>query len=242
MTLDGEKDHSRSHRGLTRAQVIDAALVIIDDQGTGALTMRRLADALGVYPATIYWHAGNRAELVAHVCRHILSSIEVPDVSELSWDEWIRRFAYETRRTFSEHPNLAADFASEIHVSSTGLSVANNLLSVLTRAGFRTEDLVPAYNTVLAGIFGWISAEFATEPAINDADWATAFKHTLSNVDADEMPALHDALPEISNRGFMLRWASGRTAPMGESFEFAMETMIAGLGVMLRKTVSSSAR
>ena len=55
--------------GLDRQDVIDAALDLVHTEGPAALTMRRLADKVGVATPTIYWHIGSRDDLVAEVIR-----------------------------------------------------------------------------------------------------------------------------------------------------------------------------
>jgi AcrR family transcriptional regulator len=55
--------------GLDRDDVITAALDLVATEGPGALSMRRLAERLGVGTPTIYWHVGSRDGLVAEVIR-----------------------------------------------------------------------------------------------------------------------------------------------------------------------------
>jgi AcrR family transcriptional regulator len=55
--------------GLDRADVVAAALDLVNREGAAALTMRRLAAELDVGTPTIYWHVANRDELVAEVIR-----------------------------------------------------------------------------------------------------------------------------------------------------------------------------
>ncbi|MEZ5322411.1 MAG: TetR family transcriptional regulator [Microthrixaceae bacterium] len=62
----GRVDTER-HAGLDRDEVVDAALALVESRGGTALTMRKLAAELGVAPTAIYWHVGNRDELVAAV-------------------------------------------------------------------------------------------------------------------------------------------------------------------------------
>lgn len=58
---------STRHAGIARDDVIDAALALVESGGADALTMRKLAAELGVATTTIYWHVGNRDELVLAV-------------------------------------------------------------------------------------------------------------------------------------------------------------------------------
>ncbi|WP_405539437.1 TetR family transcriptional regulator [Streptomyces sp. NBC_00075] len=220
---------------LSGAQVLDAALALIDREGMDALSMRKLADSLGVYPATIYWHVGNKNQLIAKVCQRVFDSIELAEVGDVPWTAWIRQLATSARTVMGRHPSLAAGFTSTIQVSASSLTLADRLMQVLEGAGFRGERLVMVYNTVLGTIFGWISAEFATELANSDSDWTAEYAAALNEASDEELPAIRRNLLLVANRVFMLRWTSGRTTPMEGSFDFMVETMIAGLERMLER-------
>ncbi len=64
--------------GLTSDDVVDAALRIVEGEGADALTMRRLADALGTAVTAIYWHVGNRDELVDRLVGRLI--VDMGDV------------------------------------------------------------------------------------------------------------------------------------------------------------------
>jgi AcrR family transcriptional regulator len=95
-----ERRSAQQRAPLTRAQVVTEALAAIDADGVDALTMRKLADRLGVYPTAVYWHAGNKAALLAAVCEHVLAGLELPPVHDgTDWQEWIRAMARAARAT-----------------------------------------------------------------------------------------------------------------------------------------------
>ena len=55
----------RQKRGqLSRDLIIQQAFALLDSQGPGALSMRRLADHLGVAPNALYTHVRGKADLV----------------------------------------------------------------------------------------------------------------------------------------------------------------------------------
>ena len=62
-------------RPLTAELVIEVAGRIVDEQGADALTMRRLADELGVAVTSIYWHVGNREDLVDALVDRLLADM-----------------------------------------------------------------------------------------------------------------------------------------------------------------------
>lgn len=62
---------------LTREQIIDAAYRILADDGLGGLTMRRLAQQLGVQPGATYYHVASKQELLVAVAERILNHAEI---------------------------------------------------------------------------------------------------------------------------------------------------------------------
>ena len=64
---------------VTVEAVVDAALVVIDDDGLDALTMRRLAHNLGVEPVTIYRHLPNKDAILAGVAEKLWREMAPPD-------------------------------------------------------------------------------------------------------------------------------------------------------------------
>src|SRR5437868_1097228 len=70
----GKKVHGRpvvsSVNKLGLEQIIEAALQLLDEAGLEALNMRALAKRLAVQASALYWHLGDKGELVGHMSRH----------------------------------------------------------------------------------------------------------------------------------------------------------------------------
>lgn len=73
MTADGSNSSRAPRRSKT--DVVDAALVLLDRVGLPDLSMRRLADELGVQPSALYWHVESKQDLLAAVSARILAPV-----------------------------------------------------------------------------------------------------------------------------------------------------------------------
>ena len=62
---------------LTRPQIIDTARAMLAEQGLAGLTMRRLAQSLGVQPGALYYHVASKQDLLAAVAEQILNKAEI---------------------------------------------------------------------------------------------------------------------------------------------------------------------
>ena len=66
-------------KSLSRERVLDAAIVLADREGIEALTMRRLARALGVEAMSLYNHIANKEDLEAAIVDRVIGEIELPE-------------------------------------------------------------------------------------------------------------------------------------------------------------------
>jgi len=62
-------------RGLTRQGLVAAALQLVQQEGLEALSMRALAEALGVKASSLYWHVRDRRELLELLAESILATV-----------------------------------------------------------------------------------------------------------------------------------------------------------------------
>ena len=96
------------HAGLTAHDVVDAALAIVERDGGRALTMRGLASELGVTTTTIYWHVGNRDELVIALIEALAARLGTAEVVGETPAERVTDAAMNIWRNALAHRNVTA--------------------------------------------------------------------------------------------------------------------------------------
>ena len=95
-------------RPITADEVVEVAGRIVDAQGADALTMRRLADELGVAVTSIYWHVGNRDELVDALVDRLLADVGTLRARGTTPRERIASLARALRKKLLDRPQLVA--------------------------------------------------------------------------------------------------------------------------------------
>src|SRR5215210_637720 len=93
---------SRARTPLSRERVLQAAIRLADEGGIESLTMRKLAQALGVEAMSLYNHVANKGDLVESIVGLVVSEIELPATED--WDVAIRKCAISANETFLRHP------------------------------------------------------------------------------------------------------------------------------------------
>lgn len=99
-------------RGLRIDTIVSEATALADEHGLAALTMRRLADQLGVRPMSLYTYIPSRAELLDLMLDDAYAMMPRPSLQESRWQERVRAIAEGNRRLFDRHP-WAAELATQ---------------------------------------------------------------------------------------------------------------------------------
>jgi AcrR family transcriptional regulator len=92
----------RRDRGLSRAEIIKAAIAVADAEGPDAISMRRIARELNAGAMSLYWYVGSKEELLDLMLDSIEAEIEVPEPSG-DWRADLGAFAHRTRAAMSRH-------------------------------------------------------------------------------------------------------------------------------------------
>jgi AcrR family transcriptional regulator len=156
----------RRRSGLSRAEVLTAALALIDADGVEALSMRRLGKALGRDPMRLYRHASSKDALLDGVVDLVLSELPLPAVPEGgSWEEALRRTAHAFRVLALAHQHVVPllvtrPLATPLVMRPLGtLRPLEALLDLLVGSGFDGRGALHAYRLYLGFLYGHVLNE-----------------------------------------------------------------------------------
>jgi AcrR family transcriptional regulator len=135
-------------RPLTREEILDEALSIIDSEGLAALTMRRLGAALGVDPMMIYRHVPDKETLLDLTVEHMRSSMVLENPPD-DPAELLEAIFAEYRQVLSAHPNMLP--LATRRTDATGPSG----LEFLIDQGVGLDDAVELYQSLAAFTVGY---------------------------------------------------------------------------------------
>jgi TetR/AcrR family transcriptional regulator, tetracycline repressor protein len=220
---------------LTPGDVVTAGVELLDEVGLAGFTTRALADRLGTYPATLYWHVGNRSRVLAAIVERVLGEMNVEDPRSAGWREWLHHASAEYRRVVHAHPHLAPILVSQLVVNAPATRLVETVLAVLDGAGFRGKDLAWAFNAYVGSLVGWVSAELAASPPDMGEDWQDAFASTVLSLPATEFPVIAANREQLADSVLTLRWHGGAERPLDSSFEATVEMWIDGLAARLER-------
>lgn len=145
------------------------ALSIIDASGLDALTVERLATALGVKPATLYYHFAGKEEILEQVARRIVLDAPPPsDAPQTGWQEWLVEVSVGMRERALQHPN-AAPLLLRAYTRSSMLGTYERTGRVLEEAGVPAAQQLLLIDGIEKLILGSIVSAVSDLGAYGDA-------------------------------------------------------------------------
>jgi len=132
---------SRRRAPLTRGQIIDAALRIVDSEGADALTVRRLGEELNTGSATLYWYLSGKDELGELVYDHVMGAITLAPPDPAQWEEQFKDLGRQAHRLLVAHNDLVRLALGRVPAGPNMLRVMEWLLALLRGAGLPERDV-----------------------------------------------------------------------------------------------------
>jgi len=203
---------------LSREVLVREALALLDSEGLDALTMRNLADRLGVVPNALYRHVKDKDDLLDGVLDEAVASVPLPP-GHLGWDDGLVAMATAIRATMLEHPAITSLVVSRPSLGPASLAIGEYGFGVMLEAGFSPRLAERSLNLILTYTLGFVALEVPRvhQPVVTLAELEAAY---------DQLPA--DLLPHTAK----VRPIPGRIIDE-EQFAFGLTQIIAGVTASL---------
>ena len=207
---------------LTREAIVDAALRVLDAEGMGGLSMRRVAEELGTGAASLYWHVRNKEELFQLIFERVTEDTTLPEPDPAHWKEQLKALAVQMRAVLSSHRDVARLSLGRIPAGATLALYTEWLFTLLKPVGI--PDQVIAY---LGDLFGLYVGAYAFEESLG-----------LASPTGEDLPP--EQILEMF-RGYVLSLPEDRfphtraaadllfTGGPDERYEFGIDLMLRGL-------------
>ena len=203
---------------LTREKVLAAGVELADEVGIESLTIRKLADKLGVGAMTIYHHVPSKEEIIDGMVEMVFSEIERPP-ADADWRSAMRQRCISARKVLNRHPWAAPLMESRVPPGPENLSHHDAVIGCLRNGGLSIQMTAHAYAILDSFIYG-----FAFEEAVLPAGGGEGFAEIAEEI-AAQFPA--DEYPYVAELTFEHVLKPGYD--FGDSFEFGLDLIIDGL-------------
>jgi AcrR family transcriptional regulator len=202
---------------LSEERVLRTAVELADRHGIDWLSMRKLADALGVSAMSPYYYVANKDRLIDGMVDIVFSEIEPPSL-DVDWKTAMRRRAVSTREALNRHRWAIGHMEGRTDHGPANLRLHDACLGCLRAAGFSLEMTVHAYSVQDAYIYGFVLQETDMAPETAD-DFAAEAQR--------QMDAYEDVLADYPH---LVEVVGGHVAKAG--YDYATEFLF-GLDLIL---------
>lgn len=157
----GRVSESTAERApLSRDRVLDGAMAIADAGGIGSLTIRSLAQELGVKPMSVYHYVANKDEIIDGIVDRVYGEMELP-AAEGDWRAEMHRRCTSAREVLGRHPWAIPLLQSRTAPGPATLHHHEAVIACLRGAGLSVEMTAHALALIDSYVFGFALSEAA---------------------------------------------------------------------------------
>jgi AcrR family transcriptional regulator len=224
---------------LTRGQIVQAAIGLLDAEGLEGLNMRALGQRLGSAATAVYWHVGSKENLIALASDQAWNEIPLPDLEALGWRESARQMATGLYAMLTQHPWLLQAFGSFLIFSTGKARHDDHSLAIFEAAGFvgaeADQATATVFTYVLGNALGPAAAASLTRKLGRGSDGSELIRDNIAKakVIAAQFPRLRTRIET---------GAAEYGAAPENSFEIGLQAILVGLEAQLTPSVRSPHR
>ncbi|MFD0695101.1 TetR/AcrR family transcriptional regulator C-terminal domain-containing protein [Paenibacillus sp. GCM10027628] len=223
--LTGFEEIEPTHIPLDRARIIEVTVDLLNECGLKDLSMRKIADALGVKTASLYYHVKDKDQLLQLLGDKISEDMIWPD-PQLPWKEQMAQWGANFRKILSSYRDAVEIFNSAIGIGDGRLKQIEKLYQLFVAAGFQDSQIPWMAAMIKNYVLGFVAEEarlsfFAQQGEVDAQQFSEQYNQFYSRLPADRFPN-------------MIRLAPYTTSSNWENeFQFGLGVLIDGFSMKL---------
>ncbi|WP_123042459.1 TetR/AcrR family transcriptional regulator [Cohnella candidum] len=221
-------------REMSVEKIVDAAIAIADKEGLSALSMSRVAEALGFTTMSLYRYVPSKDDLLL-LMQNAASKLEIPpDEDDTDWRQKIRVYVRASIQAFRDHPWFGDIPVTGVPLMPNNLQIVDWALRALD--GLPLNDFEKMSTVLLVSSYarsvGIIQRDFdraiqagASPGSFTGLDYTNALRQLVT---PDRFPNLH---PLVASGVYTEE--SPQENPVGDDFDWGLERILDGIEAYL---------
>ncbi|AOW95038.1 AcrR family transcriptional regulator [Rhodococcus sp. WMMA185] len=224
MPTEKSARRARPHSPLTLDAVLTAAVDLADRAGVSALSMRKLADHLGVEAMSLYHHVANKGAILDGMVDTVFAEIDLPE-SDGEWRTAMRERTISARAVLVRHPWAIGLMDSRGNPGPATLRHHDAVIGILRRGGFDIAGAAHAISLIDSYLYGFVLQELNL-PFEGPGELEDVAETILDHMPADEFPYLTEMIVDHAMKpGYNY----------ADEFEFGLDLILDGLEALRSK-------
>jgi AcrR family transcriptional regulator len=203
---------------LSKERVLRAAVLLADEGGVASLTMRKLAETLGVEAMSLYYYVADKDEILDGMADLVFGEIDLPS-READWKAAMRQRAISARDALTRHPWAIGVMESRANPGPATLRHHDAVIGNLRQAGFSIALAAHAFSVIDSYIYGF-ALQTLNLPFDTSEELEKLAEAMLREMPADEYPYLTEMIVDHALQpGYSY----------ANEFEFGLDLVLDGL-------------
>lgn len=196
----------RSRGSLSREEILEAGLLIARRDELTRLTMKKLAEELGITPMAIYRHFENKAEIVDGVLDLFVRDAAVTEheasATPEDWQRWILLTFGKMFNALVETPGVMPFLGTALRFGPAAMTVLDATLAVLRQAGMSKRQAAETFAVMCAytiGAAGLASTSRAVEHASDPVEAWRQTRLAIESAPRSDYPDVVDGATDLTS-------------------------------------------
>jgi AcrR family transcriptional regulator len=203
---------------LSKERVLRAAVLLADEGGVASLTMRKLAETLGIEAMSLYYYVADKDEILDGMVDLVFGEIDLPS-READWKAAMRQRAISARDALTRHPWAIGVMESRANPGPATLRHHDAVIGNLRQAGFSIALAAHAFSVIDSYIYGF-ALQTLNLPFDTSEELEKLAEAMLREMPADEYPYLTEMIVDHALQpGYSY----------ANEFEFGVDLVLVGL-------------
>jgi AcrR family transcriptional regulator len=216
---------------LTRAQIVQTGLRMVQAEGIDAVSMRRIAAEFDTGPSSLYAHVTNKDELLQLMFDEMCALVPIPEIKPGEWKEQVKGLARASHQVMIEHNDLARAALATIPSGPNALRVSEAMFTMLLDGG------------VPAKVAGWVLDRlflYITADAYEYSIWGAQMRENATFITqlSEDLVAYFEQLPAETYPNLQKHGRAMVGGGPESRFEFGLDMLIDGLDHYVTTTPS----
>jgi AcrR family transcriptional regulator len=214
---------ARSREPLSRDRILRTAVALADEGGVESISMRRIAQELGVVPMALYKHVANKDELLDGMIDVVVGEVDAP-IEGADWTTTMRERILSARRAMLRHPWASRVLESRGEPTPTVIAYMDSMMGVFLAGGFSVDLMHHAMHVMGSRILGFSQELFDDTSSMPAEEAAEVWTHM-----ADAYPNIAKLVPVAIGTHDEGGSVVGGGCDDQFEFEFALDLILDGL-------------
>ncbi|MEN3535092.1 TetR/AcrR family transcriptional regulator C-terminal domain-containing protein [Microbispora sp. ZYX-F-249] len=219
---------------LSRLSLVEKAVELADAESLESVTVRRLAQELGVTPMALYWHVKNKDQLFVCLADHLLAQVTPEFDPAAPWNVRLRVMVEALIGVMRRHRYMPGLFARvEKQELASFNRATDTALELLSQAGFTLREGYAVSTYLLHGAMALVENEPGCPGASSAAEAAESRRQrrlTLERLPAGEFPRIVEYAKAMEEE-----------PDLDAYYAFGLDLLMSGVEAVAAKRTPSSA-